>query len=73
MTTNTEIAEFVARLRNRSLVVCENCGGEGYTDMGKSACGRCYGAGVETPELMARLANIDASAPTGASAAEEAL
>lgn len=55
MSTDSEIGEVVARVRRRSLAVCDNCGGEGYTDMGRSACADCYGAGVMTPELAARL------------------
>lgn len=59
MSTESEIGEVVARVRQRSLTVCENCGGEGYTDMGKSACAECFGAGVTTPEMLARLAETD--------------
>ncbi|WP_139234949.1 hypothetical protein [Methylobacterium sp. yr596] len=33
--------------------VCDNCEGQGYTDMGRSACAICLGAGFETPELHA--------------------
>lgn len=41
-----EIGEGVARLKNGSLRPCGNCGGQGYGDMGQSACSRCGGIGV---------------------------
>lgn len=64
MSTDSEIGEIVARVRQRLLAVCENCGGEGYSDMGRSACAECYGAGVMTPELAERLrAGTPSSAP----------
>lgn len=36
-----------------SRIVCDNCGGQGYTDMGRSACAVCLGGGFETPEVRA--------------------
>lgn len=36
-----------------SRIICGDCGGQGYTDMGRSACAICLGAGFETPELRA--------------------
>lgn len=35
-----------------SAVTCDTCDGEGYTDMGRSACAMCLGACVTTPELL---------------------
>jgi hypothetical protein len=49
------IAEVTARLKNYSLSPCLDCGGQGYTDMGKSACAVCLGVGVTTPEMLAAL------------------
>jgi DnaJ-class molecular chaperone len=45
------IAEVTARLKNNSLSPCLNCGGQGYTDQGKSACFWCRGAGVITQQM----------------------
>lgn len=61
MSTDSEIGEVVARVRQRSLTVCENCGGQGYADMGASACATCFGAGVTTPEMLAAIADRYAS------------
>lgn len=58
-TDAAEIAEVVARVRGRSLAVCDNCGGQGYTDMGKSACAGCFGAGVITQEMAYALGVAD--------------
>lgn len=55
MSTDSEIGEVIARVRQRHLTVCENCGGQGYTDGGTTACGICLGAGVTTPELLKAL------------------
>lgn len=44
-------AEVIARLESRSLSPCLDCGGQGYTDIGKSACFWCRGAGVITWEM----------------------
>lgn len=44
-------AEVMARLKNRKLDPCLDCGGQGYTDMGKSACFWCRGAGVITQQM----------------------
>lgn len=41
--------------------VCDNCDGEGYTDMGASACAVCLGAGVTTPEMLAALGHASVS------------
>jgi len=45
------IAEVTARLKNYSLSPCLDCGGQGYTDQGKSACFWCRGAGVITQQM----------------------
>lgn len=44
-------AEVLARLKNYNLSSCLDCGGQGYTDMGKSACFWCRGAGVITQQM----------------------
>lgn len=44
-------SEVIARLENHSLGPCLDCGGQGYTDQGKSACFWCRGAGVITQQM----------------------
>lgn len=51
----SEEREILARLQVGQLMICENCGGQGYTDSHNSVCADCYGAGVMTPELRAVL------------------
>lgn len=57
-TITREQEEAISRVRSGSLPVCENCGGQGYTDAGRSACAECHGAGVMTPELLAALSKM---------------
>lgn len=46
-----QIAEVVSRLKSYKLRVCQDCGGQGYTDSGRSACFWCRGAGVITQQM----------------------
>lgn len=55
MSTDREIGEVIARLQHRKIAVCDECGGEGYTDAGTTACGVCFGVGVMTRQLEDRL------------------
>lgn len=45
------VAEVISRLKNYRLRPCLDCGGQGYTDQGKSACFWCRGAGVITQQM----------------------
>jgi hypothetical protein len=54
-------SEVMTGLRNGNPTVCDNCGGQGYTDGGTSACGKCFGVGIMTPELAKVLAPLSAS------------
>ena len=46
-----QISEVVSRLKSYSLRVCQDCGGQGYTNAGRSACFWCRGAGVITQQM----------------------
>lgn len=66
------IAEVTARLKNNSLSPCFDCGGQGYTDMGKSACFWCRGAGVITQEMAYAFGVADRAEAAKAAKAEDA-
>lgn len=57
----TDLSEVIGRLRSGKLTICEGsngndgCGGQGYTDGGRTVCADCFGAGVMTPELRSAL------------------